>query len=164
MDAIECLNARYSCRDFHARPVPRELPEQLIEAGRRAPSGRKEEPAEFIVVTGQSDRDFLADIASAGKFIAQAGACIVVVARDATYYLEDGSAAVENVLLAATALGLQSCWVAGDKKAYTGDILRHFGVPAGYRLVALLAIGFARTPGHQPSHRPLTEVLHWEKF
>jgi nitroreductase len=164
MDAIECLNARYSCRDFHARPVPGELLEQLIDAGRRAPSGRKEEPVEFIVVTGQSDRDFLADIASAGKFIAQAGACIVVVARDATYYLEDGSAAVENVLLAATALGLQSCWVAGDKKTYAGDILRHFGVPAGYRLVALLAIGFARTPDHQPPHCPLTEVLHWEKF
>jgi len=164
MDAIECLNARYSCRDFYAQPVPRELLEKLVDAGRRAPSGRKEEPVEFIVVTGQSDRDFLADIASAGKFISQAGACLVVIAREATYYLEDGSAAVENVLLAATALGLQSCWVAGDKKTYASDILRRFGVPAGYRLVALLPIGYARTPGHQPPHRPLAEVLHWENF
>jgi len=164
MDAIECINARYSCRDFYAQPVSRELLEKLVDAGRRAPSGRKEEPVEFIVVTGQADRDFLAQIASAGKFIAQAGACIVVVARAATYYLEDGSAAAQNVLLAATALGLQSCWVAGNKKTYAGEILRHFGVPANYQLVAMLAIGHAIAPGRQPPHRPLAEVLHWEKF
>lgn len=164
MDAIECINSRYSCRDYHPQPVPRELLRKLVDAGRRAPSGRKEEPVEFVVATGRTDREFLARIASAGKFIAQAGACLVVIARDATYYLEDGSAAVENVLLAATALGLQSCWVAGDKKPYADDILRHFGVPAGYKLVAMLAIGYARTPGGQPPHRPLDQVLHWEKF
>jgi nitroreductase len=140
------------------------LLEKLVDAGRRAPSGRKEEPVEFIVVTGQTDRDFLAQTASAGRFIAQAGACLLVIARDATYYLEDGSAAVQNVLLAATALGLQSCWVAGDKKSYAGEILRRFSVPAGYKLVAMLAIGHALKPGRQPPHRPLAEVLHWEKF
>ena len=164
MDAIDCIDARYSCRDFYAQPVPRELLEKLVDAGRRAPSGRKEEPVEFIVVTGQTDRDFLAQTASAGRFIAQAGACLLVIARDATYYLEDGSAAVQNVLLAATALGLQSCWVAGDKKSYAGEILRRFSVPAGYKLVAMLAIGHALKPGRQPPHRPLAEVLHWEKF
>ena len=102
MDPLDCIAARYSCRDFYAQPVARELLEKLVDAGRRAPSGRKEEPVEFIVVTGHADRDFLAQIATAGKFIAQAGACIVVIARAATYYLEDGSAAAQNVLLAAT--------------------------------------------------------------
>jgi len=164
MDPLDCIAARYSCRDFYAQAVARELLEKLVDAGRRAPSGRKEEPVEFIVVTGQADRDFLAQIASAGTFIAQAGACIVVIARAATYYLEDGSAAAQNVLLAATALGLQSCWVAGDKKTYAGEILRHFRVPAGYHLVAMLAIGHAIAPGRQPPHRPLAEVLHWDKF
>ncbi|MDD3180017.1 MAG: nitroreductase family protein [Opitutaceae bacterium] len=164
MDAIECINTRYSCRNYRTQPVPRALLEQLVDAGRRAPSGRKEEPVEFIVATRQADRDFLAKISTAGKFIAQAGACIVVIARDTTYYLEDGAAAVENALLAATALGLQSCWVAGDKKTYAGDILRHFGVPAGFKLVAMLAIGYASSPCRQPPHRPLAEVLHWEQF
>ena len=56
----------------------------------------------------------------------QAGTCIVAIARAATYYLEDGSAAAQNVLLAATALGLQSCWIAGDKKTYAGEILRRY--------------------------------------
>jgi len=164
MDAIECLKTRYSCREFAPRPVPRETLEQLVDAGRRAPSGRKEEPVEFVVVTDQAGRDFLARVTSAGKFIAQAGACIVVVARSVTYYLEDGCAAAENILLAATAHGLASCWVAGDKKTYADDILRHFNVPEGYQLVTLLALGHAHGAGHQPPHRPLDQVLHWERF
>jgi len=164
MDALECIKARYSCREFDPRPIPRELLEQLADAGRRAPSGRNEEPVEFVIVTHQADRDFLARITSAGKFIAQGGACILVVARSVTYFLEDGSAAAENILLAATALGLASCWVAGDKKTYAGDILRHFNVPADYQLVAMLSIGFPHNPGHPPPHRPLTQVLHWERF
>lgn len=164
MDTITCINTRYSCREFQSKPVPQELLRQIVDAGRRAPSGRKEEPAEFIVVTEQATREWLAQITSYGKFLAQAGACIVVIAREVTYYLEDGCAAAENILLAATSLGLQSCWVAGDKKSYAGDILHHLGVPVGYKLVAILAIGYARNPGSQPAHRDISSVLHWEKY
>jgi nitroreductase len=164
MDAITCINSRYSCRAYDQKPVPRELLEKLMDAGRRAPSGRKEEPVEFVVVTDQATRDWLAQTTNYGKFLSQVGACIVVIARDVTYFLEDGCAAAENVLLAATALGLQSCWVAGDKKPYAADILRKLSVPDTYRLVALLAIGYGKTPGSQPAHRPLSQVLHWEKF
>jgi nitroreductase len=164
MDTLECLQARYSCRDFAARTVPRELLEGLIDAGRRAPSGCKEEPVEFVVVTSQADRDFLARISTAGKFIAQASACIVVVARPVTYFLEDGCAAIENILLAATASGLAACWVEGSKKPYAGEILRHLGVPPEFKLVALLPVGYARQPGRQPPHRALAQVLHWERY
>jgi nitroreductase len=164
MDAITCINSRYSCRDYLAKPVPRELLEQLIDAGRRAPSGRKEEPVEFVIVTSQEMRDYLARTTSYGRFLTQAGACIVVIAREVTYFLEDGCNAAGNILLAATALGLQSCWVAGDKKSYAGEILARLGVPSGYRLVAMLAIGYGRVPGQQPEHRPVKQVLHWETF
>ena len=164
MDAIACINGRYSCRDYMPQPVPREMLEQLVDAGRRAPSGRKEEPVEFVVITDQSTRDYLARTASYGRFLSQAGACILVIARDVTYYLEDGCTAAENALLAATALGLGCCWVAGDKKTYARTILDHLGVPDGYRLVCMLAIGYARAPGAQPEHRPLKSVVHWEKF
>ena len=164
MDAITCINTRYSCRNYLTKPVPRRLLEQLIDAGRRAPSGRKVEPVEFVVVTEQATGDFLAQITSYGKFLSQAGACIVVIARETTYYLEDGCAAVENILLASYALGLASCWVAGDKKEYAPQILERLGVPAGYKLIAMLAIGYAAAPGEQPQHRPLEQVAHWERF
>ena len=93
-----------------------------------------------------------------------AGACIVVIAREMTYYLEDGCAAAENILLAATDMGLGSCWIAGDKKQYAADILHKLGVPDGHKLVAMLAIGYPRVPGAQPQHRPLAEVAHWDRF
>ncbi|MFQ6092647.1 MAG: hypothetical protein ACE5OR_08205 [bacterium] len=51
----------------------------------------------------------IADITDFGKFIAQAPVCIAVYARDTKYYLEDGSAATENMLIAATALGVGTC-------------------------------------------------------
>lgn len=164
MDAITCINTRYSCRNYLSTPVSRELLSQLLDAGRRAPSGRKVEPVEYVVVTDQSTRSFLAQIASNGQFIAQAPTCIVVIARETTYYLEDGCAAAENILLASYALGLASCWVVGNRKTYAPQILQRLGVPDGYHLIAMLAIGYPAVPGQQPSRRPLEQVAHWERF
>ena len=164
METIDCIQSRYSCRDYLPRPVAREMLERLVDAGRRAPSGRKEEPVEFVIVTDQATRQFIADLTNYGKFLAVAGACVVVIAHEVTYYLEDGCNAAENILLAATDMGLQSCWVAGDKKPYAGQILQRLGVPAGYKLVTMLAIGHGREAGRQPAHKPLDHVLHWEQF
>jgi nitroreductase len=73
------------------------------------------------------------------------------------------SAATENILLAARAHGLGSCWVAGDKKPYAAEICPLAGAPQGYRLVSLIPIGYlAESP--EKSKRPLSDVLHWEKY
>jgi len=98
-----------------------------------------------------------------GGFIADAPVCIVVISRDTKYYLEDGSAPTENILLAARAHGLGSCWVAGDKKPYAADICRLVGAPPGYKLVSLIPIGYP-TESPEKSKRPLSDVLHWEKY
>lgn len=164
MDTFECIKTRYSCRDYIATPVARDLLEKLVDAGRRAPTARKVEPVDFIVVTDPTRRAYIAGLTNAGKFIAQAPACIVVISKDTNYFLEDGCAAVENILLAATALDLQSCWVAGDKKPYASAVLEFLQVPAGHKLIALLAIGYTNNPGQQPPRRPLADVLHWETF
>jgi nitroreductase len=164
MDIFTAIQARYSCRDYLDKPVPRELLERIIDAGRRAPSARKVEPVFYIVLTEHSMRQRLAQIADFGRFIAQAGACVLVFAHDTKYYLEDGCIAAENILLAASALGLQSCWVAGDKKAYATVVAEMVGAPPGAKLIAMLAIGYAREPGRQPEHKPLKDVLHWEKY
>jgi nitroreductase len=88
---------------------------------------------------------------------------VVVLCRDTKYYLEDGSAATENILLAARAHGLGSCWVAGDKKPYAAEICRLVGAPSGYKLISLIPLGYpAETP--RKSKRPLSDVLHWEEY
>lgn len=163
MEAIECLRTRRSVRSYRPDPVSREDLETIVDCGRLAPTGRGEQPWEFVVVTDKAMREKIAAITSYGKFIAQAPACIAVLCRDTTYYVEDGSAATTNILNAARALGLGSCWVAGDKKPYAAEIAGMLGAPAGIRLVALVAIGHTdECPA--PRKRGLDEVLHWERI
>jgi nitroreductase len=163
MDVFEALAKRRSVRKYKPGTVTREQLSQIVNMGRLAPSGRNEQPCEFVVVTEHAKLRQLAHLAEYGKFIADASACIVVLARPNTYYLEDGSAASTQMLVAATALGLASCWVAGDKKAYAAPIVALCGAPPEFQLVSLLAIGHgAESP--DPPKRKLGEVLHWEEF
>jgi nitroreductase len=163
MEAIEAMRKRRSVRAFKADPVPREVVEQIVDCGRLAATAVNVQPWEFVAVTSEPTRRRIAALADHGSFIAQAPACIVVLARDTTFYLEDCCAATQNLLNAATAFGLGSCWVAGDKKPSSEQIRNLVGAPEGYKLVSLVALG---TPAEDPSppKRPLSKVLHWEKF
>lgn len=163
MDAIEALKTRRSVRAYLDQPVPRELLEEIVDCARLAPTALNLQPWEFVVVTEKQRLREIARATDYGRFIEQAAACIVVLCRNTKYYLEDGSAATENILLAAHALGLGACWVAGDKKPYADQIRRLVGAPEGYRLVSLVPIGY---PAEKPvkQKRPLREVLHWERF
>jgi len=138
---------------------------QLVDCGRWAPSGRNEQPIEYVVVDDPKVIHEISGMTDHGQFAADAGALIVVVAREAKYWLEDGAAAVQNVLLAATANGLDSCWIAGDKKYYAAQICARLDVPEDLRLVAILAVGRAAGPEGKPrERRPIGELLHWNRF
>lgn len=163
MDALEAIAKRRSVRKYRSGTVSREQLSQIVNMGRLAPTGRNEQPWEFVVVTEQTKLRKLAHLADHGKFIADASACVVVLCRPTTYYLEDGSAATTQIMLAATALGLATCWVAGDKKAYAPQVVAAVGAPPELKLVSLIAIGHAaETP--TPGKRALNEVVHWDKF
>ncbi len=164
MDALIAIAQRHSTRAYSSRPVPKEILERIVDAGRRAPTARDEQPWNFVVVTDAAMRRQIAHAADYGKFIAEAAACIVVFCKSTKYYLEDGCAATENMLVAATALGVQSCWVAGDKKPYCSTIAGWLSAPSTQRLVSIIALGYADSPGQPKPKRPLAEVLHWEKF
>jgi nitroreductase len=163
MDAIEALRTRRSVRTFKTDPVPRETIEEIVDCGRLAATAINIQPWEFVVVTEPAKRQQMAAVTDYGPFIAKAPVCIVVLCQETEYYLEDGAAATENILLAAHAKGLGSCWVAGDKKPYAETIPKMVGAPAGYKLVSLIAIGHPEIIP-SPSKRPLSQVLHWEKF
>jgi nitroreductase len=164
LDAIEALKTRRSIRLYEEKPVPRELIEEIIDTARLAPSGRNTQPWEFVVITDAAPRKRIAELAPHGKFIAQAGACVAVFARDGDFCVEDGSAATENILVAAHALGLGTCWVASYKKPHSqavGDLL---GAPEGILLITLIALGYPAQEVEPHGKRPLAEVLHWERF
>lgn len=163
MDAIEVLKTRRSVRSYSSEPVPRKVIEDVIDCARLAATAINIQPWEFVVVTAPEMLRKIAETTDYGKFIAGAPACVVVLCQDTKYYLEDGSAATQNILLAARAHGLGACWVAGDKKAYGSDICRLLGAPRGYKLISLVPFGYpAESP--EKSKRSLSDVLHWEKY
>jgi len=163
MQPIELLKTRRSIRAYTPQAVPREIIEDIIDCGRLAPTARNEQPWEFVVVTDKALRSRIAQAADYGRFIAEAPVCVAVLSRQTKYYLEDGSAATLNILLAAHAHGLGACWVAGDKKPYAARVVQMVGAPEDYRLISLVSIGY---PAEKPEtgKRALREMLHWERF
>lgn len=164
MEALDAIDKRMSIRKYNSKIVSKEIIERIINAGRKAPSAVNVQPWEFIAVTSLNIRKKLADVADHGKFIAESPLCIVVFCKDTKYYLEDGCAAVENILIAATALGLGTCWIAGDKKSYAETVREILKVPLGYRLIALISVGYSDDDENPKVKRELREVLHYETF
>lgn len=164
MDTFEAFKNRISVREYSDRPVEKEKLEKMVDAGRLAPTARGEQPWEFVVVTKKEKVKELADITDHGKFMSGAAASIVIFCKDTKYYLEDGCAATENVLLAATALGVASCWIAGDKKEYGIRIAKALNVPESFKLISVLSLGYPKVRPEPHNKRPLSELIHREEF
>jgi len=166
MEALEAIKARRSIREYQDKAISKGLLEQIVDAGRFAPTARNIQPWEFIVITNPDTLKRLAGLAENGRFIAQAKAAIAVFCNDTKYYLEDGCAATVNIMLAAAAWGIGSCWVAGDKKPYCSEVANLLGVPASFKLTSLVSLGYPKSKDSFAiaDKRSLKELIHWEKF
>jgi nitroreductase len=164
MDALQALKTRRSVRSYKPDPVPAQIVDDIVDCGRLAATARNRQPWEFVVVTDAAVRRQLAELIETGRFIAEAPVCIVVFCADTKYFLEDGSAAIQNLLVAARAHGLGSCWVAGDKKPYAAPVAALLHAPAAHKLIGLVAVGYATEETPLPPKRSLSEVLHRERF
>jgi nitroreductase len=162
MDAITCLKTRRSVRVFRDAPVDRPVVEDIVDCARLSASANNAQPWTFVAIDDPKMRRRIADMTEWGKFMAQAPVCIAVLCRRTRYYLEDGSAATQNLLNAARAHGLGSCWVAGDKKPYAEAIAALLGAPEDVLLVSLVALG---EPAEEPAppKKCLTDVLRWNR-
>jgi len=163
VDAIECLKTRRSIRAYEPTAVPRAIVEDIVDCGRLAASAINIQPWLFVAVDDGDLRGRIAEATDYGKFIEQSPVCIVVFCRNVKYFVEDGSAATQNILNAARAHGLGSCWVAGHQKAYGGTIRTLLGLPDDYALVSIVALGHAAEE-RNPDKRPLSEVLRWNRY
>jgi nitroreductase len=166
VDFAGIIQRRRSVREFSKQAISRKELEKIVDAARFAPTARNVQPWEFVVVTDHAVLLKVAALADNGKFIADAAACIAVFCSDTKYYLEDGVAATENILLMATALGIGSCWVAGDKKPYCSTVADLLHVPSTYKLVSLIALGYPQDKDalRPAEKRTLQELIHWDHF
>ena len=150
MTTMEAIRARRSYRGkYLSTPVPREHLKQILEAGWHAPSGCNKQTTAFIAI---DDPEMLAKLHGVidpplGE-TAPAMICVltrrIIAYRDRTFYIQDYSAAIENMLLAITDLGYASCWVEGHVTGTDriGDqMAKILGVPEEYELVCYLPVG-----------------------
>jgi nitroreductase len=161
MDALEAIRRRRSVREYTGEPIIREDLEKIVDAGRLAATGSNRQPWDFVVVT---DREMVERLKVAAQWMEKAGAIIAVVMDPSSrWWLEDGAAAVENILIASTALGYGSCWLEGYTLPHEKEFKELLGVPAEKRLLTLVPIG---VPAEWPTieKKLLEVVLHWERY
>ena len=161
MDALEAIRKRRSVREYTGDEIPREDLEQIVDAGRLAATGRNRQPWDFIVIT---DKEMIQKLKVAAQWMDKAGAIIAVVMDPSTrWWVEDGAAAVENMLIASTALGYGSCWLEGYTLPREEEFKQLLGVPDDKRLLTLVPIG---VPVEWPTieKKSLDEVIHWERY
>ena len=163
MDLFEAIERRASVRSFRKCTVPEEDLVRIVDAGRRAPSGHNRQPREFIVIT---EPDTIASLGELQGCIAGASAAIAVVMDESAtpFWREDAAAAVENMLLAITALGYAGLWAEGTvlrNEVHGKAVLQ---VPDDRRLVAVVPIGQPTGAVAQAAKKPMSDVLHRERY
>ena len=163
---IDLLRSRRSVRRFQDRSVEEKKVDLLVEAALRSPSSRGANPWEFVVVTDPETIGRLSTAKPHGaSFLANAPLAIVVCAdpSQSDVWVEDVSIATIILHLAATDLGLGSCWIQLRKRdhddaktagEYAAEVL---GLPAGLVVSAIMAIGY---PAQQPASHPNASLQH----
>lgn len=173
MDVFKAIKGRRSIRAFTNKKVSDDDVMKILDAARHAPSAGNIQPWEFIVVRGAKIKRGLAQAALDQTFIEEASVVIVACAdelrssqrygsRGSTLYcFQDTAAAIQNLHLAAYTLGLGTCWVGAFNEAKTRKLLN---TPLGVRPVAIIPVGYPAEKPKQQRRRPLTEIVHHEKF
>jgi nitroreductase len=155
---LRFLFARRSIRKFGDRPVSAETVRDLLEAAMAAPSASAQDPWHFVMVRQKENLRRIADALPYGKMLASAGLGIVACGDlsaahggQLSYLLQDVSAAIENILLAATALGLGACWLGvhprEDRIASVREVVQ---LPPNIVPVSVVAVGW---PGEKKDER-----------
>ncbi len=173
MDVFEAIRERRSVRKYDSKPVDRELIEKVVDAVRWAPSSGNTQPVEVVVVTDPEKRNIMAAVSGYAKYLNDAPVALVVcinLSRARSRYGDlgvsyfaplDVAVAVQNMMLAAYALGLGTCWDSVFDKRRVRELI---DLPEDVEPFAIIALGYPSKVPEPPPRRPLEEILHWEKY
>lgn len=165
MKLYEAMNMRRSVRRFKTDPVPRDTLEKIVAAAMSAPTGNNAQGWMFVVVDDCETKRKIAAATQWGKYIAEAGACVAIFCdRNAPCVVEDCSAATENLMLAAVAEGLGTCWVNSYHIEHAPAVEKLLECPYTHELVVLVAVGVPAGETPVPKKKSLEECLRWNGF
>lgn len=163
MEAIECLTTRRSCRAFTDRMPAREVLERICQAGTYAPTGHGKQSPLIVVITDKKLRDRLSAMnariwneltvkrggmpkGDIDPFYGAPVVLLVLADADVTTHMYDGCSVIANLLNAAHAYGLASCWIHRAKEEFESEegkaILRELGIEGNYVGVDHVVLGY----------------------
>ena len=147
MSLVDVVLSRRSIRSYKQEEIPRNVLEKILEAGRQAPSAANRQPWHFIVITDHKIKKKLSQW-RLSKFVKESAFTIAGCAYADDYLaLIDTSIALQNMVIAAWALGIGSCWIAGFEEDKAKIILN---IPEDWKVIALITFGY---PSDKPSVR-----------
>lgn len=169
-ETLKTMLSRRSIRAFLPEAVPQPLLDEIINAGLYAPSGMGRQSTVILAVTDKALRDELMQMNA--KIMGREGTdpfygapCVLVVLADrsAPTYLYDGALTMGNLMLAAHALRLGSCWIHRAKEEFDSprgkEILKQYGIAGDYEGIGHCILGYAaQTP--QPAERKEGRVFY----
>ena len=167
MDALECMLTRRSVKSYQSTPVAKELIEKIVEAGTYAPTGRNAQAPILLAVRNKAVRDELSKINAkilgapegSDPFYNAPVVLVVLAAKERNTRVYDGSSVMQNLQLAAHALGLGACWIHRAKETFElpegKALLEKLGVDGEYEGVGNCVIGYL--DGEYPATRARKE-------
>lgn len=169
MDALEAILTRRSIRSYTGEPVSEADIETIVRAACAAPSAGNQQPWRFVVLTDRDQLEAAAETTPYGKMLRECAFGLVVCAdtRDLKHpgmWQQDCSAATENALLAAHALGLGGVWLGFWPKMERVEPLKAaLGIPEGVEPLAVLAFGHP-AEAKPPADRYRPDLVHWNRW
>ncbi len=165
MDVLEAIKGRRSIRKYTQEPVSEEQVMQILEAGQWAPSRGNSQAWKFIVLRNAQGLKDLAEAIPTGKFLAEApsGIAVVIDPKASKHPEQEGAAAIQNMLLAAHALGLGACWISVHSTDCEEKARQLLQIPDEELLLSVVSIGHpAETP--EKGRKGLDEITFTDKY
>ncbi len=165
MKAIEAIKKRRSVRNYLSKGVSEDIIKEIVDCARMAPTGGNKQSWIFVILRDELTIAKLG-VALKNNFLAGTPVCIAVFCNkeEAETPLQDASAAMQNMMIAAVEKGLGSCWVrAYDNKnrKWVEDLLK---APREMQLMTVLAMGYHEEKSSIPRKKELKEIIRWDSF
>jgi len=163
MDVYDAVRTVLAVRAYQDKPVPSEIVQRVIEAGRLTGSSMNRQPWQFIIIDDRETLKKLGSLARTGPYIAQSPLGIVVVVEKTTFAVSDASRAIQSMILVAWSEGIGSNWVGFMGLNEVNTLL---GIPENLEVFAILPFGYpSQVIGKGKKNRkPLSEVAHRNYF
>jgi nitroreductase len=163
MEVFEAVRTALAVRAYQDKPVPPDVVQRIVEAGRLTASSMNVQPWHFIVIQQRDTLRQLGAMAKTGPYIAQAALAVVVAMDKTKFSVSDGSRAIQSMILTAWSEGVGSNWV-----GFMGliEIKSLLGIPEELDVLAIVPFGYpAQLVGKGKKQRKsLSEVAHRERF